>query len=70
MEALLIGILYIVLYVIIIAIVIWLILTLFQFLGFPVPAIVVRLLWAAVAVIALILVVQLMFGALPMPRFR
>ena len=70
MESLLVGLLYVILYVLIAAIVVWLIIWLLQTLGVNPPPIVIRLLWAIVAVIALILVVQLLFGIPAARPFR
>lgn len=67
MEALLIGLLYVILYVLIAAICVWLIIWVLGLVGFAPPPIVQNLLWAVVAVLALILIVQLLFGVVHLP---
>jgi hypothetical protein len=68
MEGLLLGLLHVALYVLVAAIVMWIIIWLLGVVGFPLPPIIVNLLWAVVAIIALILLVQLLFGAVPIGR--
>lgn len=70
MEGLLLGLLHVVLYVLIVAIVVWLIIWIVGMFA-PLPPVIVNLLWAVVAIIALILVVQLLLGGVAaVPRLR
>lgn len=69
MEGLLVGLLYVLLYVVIAAIVVYVIIWILQAIGVQLPAMVIKLLWVVVALIALILLVQLLLGGLR-PPFR
>jgi hypothetical protein len=70
LEGLLIGLLYIVLYAVIASIIVWIIIYGAQWLGFPLPPPIPRLLWAVVAIIVLIMLVSLLFGWNPRVPFR
>jgi hypothetical protein len=67
MEVLLVGLLYIALRVVIAAIIVYAIIWLCNFFGFGLPAIIVKLLWAVVVIIGLILLIQLLMGV-SLPR--
>lgn len=70
MEGLLIGLLWIVVYGLIGFGIIHLILWVASLLGFPLPDPIPRIMYAVLAIILLILVIQLLMGSMPYPRFR
>jgi len=69
MEGILIGLLHVLLYVIVVAIIVYAIIWVLGLIGVQIPDIIVKLLWAAVALIAIIMLVQLLLGS-GVPRFR
>lgn len=68
-ESILIGLLFILLYVIILAIVVYIILYVLGILGIVLPDPIPRLIWAAVAIVALIMIISVVLGGWN-PRFR
>ena len=69
MEGLLIGVLQVLIYIIIAAIIVYAIIWVLGLIGIPLPAIIVKLLWAVVGLIALIMLIQLLLGGVPLgPR--
>lgn len=68
MDDLLIGLLNVLLYVVIAAVIVYAIIWLLGVVGFAIPPVIVKLLWAIVAIIALIMLVQLLLGGVSYPR--
>lgn len=67
METLLIGLLWILFEVLVAALIVYVIIWVLGMIGFALPVVVVKLLWALVALFALILLVQLLFGVMGHP---
>jgi hypothetical protein len=65
MAGLLVGLLNILLWVLIAAIVVYVIIFVAGALGFPLPPVIQKLLWAVVAIIALIMLIELLLGGGP-----
>ncbi len=68
MEGLLIGVLHVLIYIIIAAIIVYAIIWVLGLIGVPLPDIIVKLLWAVVGLIALIMLIQLLLGGVPLGR--
>lgn len=64
-SGLLIGVLHIILYAVVLALGVWIIIYAAQWLGFPLPDMIVKLLWAIVALLVVIALVSLLLTGVP-----
>lgn len=68
-SGLLLGVLHIILYAVILALVVWIIIYAAGWLGFPLPDVIQKLLWAIVALLVIIALVALLLTGVPPFRF-